>query len=322
VEQKNLKNKKKSVSHIPFLSEESMEEATTKKLRLESSSLHRLLSFPIAIFQMLSLNFETLAADGYFWNSRTHRIQCFKCGRVEECIIKLQDLTTKQIISRHYDCTHPYDNDIPFSNATVLLNYEAHRLYTFYQKDWVCTFMNIAELAESGFYYIGSKDICKCFFCKLEVSEWVNGDSAKIEHRKWSPNCLFINEQYVPNLKLGDENIIEEIRPFSCAVNDTSHIGRLRFVAQDRERQTIHPDMGNFEVRVASFKNWPKDKIQKPSELAEAGFFYRGNGKDDSVFCFHCGGGLKEWEQEDKPWHLHAKWFSFCQYVRKKMDHN
>jgi Inhibitor of Apoptosis domain len=75
--------------------------------------------------------------------------------------------------------------------------------------------------------------------------------------------------------------------------------------------------MASLEARLASFDKWPKDKRQTPSDLAEAGFFH--TGKEDEVLCFHCDGGLKEWADCDEPWVLHAKWFSVCAFLQRKM---
>lgn len=47
--------------------------------------------------------------------------------------------------------------------------------------------------------------------------------------------------------------------------------------------------------------------------LSDAGFFYTGKG--DQTICYHCGGGLKDWEETDEPWVEHARWFSKCPYV-------
>lgn len=38
-------------------------------------------------------------------------------------------------------------------------------------------------------------------------------------------------------------------------------------------------------------------------------------GKGDQTICFHCGGGLKDWEESDEPWVEHARWFSKCNFV-------
>lgn len=45
-------------------------------------------------------------------------------------------------------------------------------------------------------------------------------------------------------------------------------------------------------------------------------------GFNDSVKCFFCDGGLRNWECDDDPWHEHARWFPKCKYVRQvKGDH-
>ena len=38
-------------------------------------------------------------------------------------------------------------------------------------------------------------------------------------------------------------------------------------------------------------------------------------GKGDSCRCYHCGGGLRNWETGDDPWKEHAKWFPGCGHV-------
>lgn len=38
-------------------------------------------------------------------------------------------------------------------------------------------------------------------------------------------------------------------------------------------------------------------------------------GIGDQVRCFHCDGGLRNWEATDDPWVEHAKWFPKCGFV-------
>lgn len=38
-------------------------------------------------------------------------------------------------------------------------------------------------------------------------------------------------------------------------------------------------------------------------------------GSGDQVRCFHCDGGLHNWEVDDDPWTEHARWFSTCPFV-------
>lgn len=42
-------------------------------------------------------------------------------------------------------------------------------------------------------------------------------------------------------------------------------------------------------------------------------------GKGDKTVCFQCGGGLKDWEENDDPWKEHARYFSKCTYLIQKM---
>jgi hypothetical protein len=49
-----------------------------------------------------------------------------------------------------------------------------------------------SELAEAGMYYTGEGDIVKCFCCNLRLSQWLSTDNAWAEHRKWSPQCLYL----------------------------------------------------------------------------------------------------------------------------------
>lgn len=66
-------------------------------------------------------------------------------------------------------------------------------------------------------------------------------------------------------------------------------------------------------VREASYVNFPSHVTQTPNELAEAGFFY--SGKEDVVFCYHCGQGLKSWDPDDNVWVEHARWAPHCVHV-------
>lgn len=39
------------------------------------------------------------------------------------------------------------------------------------------------------------------------------------------------------------------------------------------------------------------------------------SGFQDQVRCFHCDGGLRNWEPEDDVWFEHARWFPTCTFV-------
>ncbi|KAI8742863.1 baculoviral IAP repeat-containing protein 7 isoform X1 [Biomphalaria glabrata] len=69
--------------------------------------------------------------------------------------------------------------------------------------------------------------------------------------------------------------------------------------------------------RLETFVSWPRDHHLSPEELVDAGFYYAGYG--DCTRCFYCGGGLRNWEEDDNVWVEHARWFSKCAFLRQKM---
>lgn len=81
----------------------------------------------------------------------------------------------------------------------------------------------------------------------------------------------------------------------------------------NRPSGAMHPKYITYAARLESFKTWRKSKNQPPEEMADAGFFYTGEG--DKTRCFHCGGGLQCWKIGAKPWEQHARWFKVCYYL-------
>nr|QQY98956.1 baculoviral IAP repeat-containing protein 3 [Anadara broughtonii] len=80
-------------------------------------------------------------------------------------------------------------------------------------------------------------------------------------------------------------------------------------------------DYATEEARMATFGDmheWPNQSaLQSKRNLTEAGFFYKGPG--DNVQCFHCGGDLRNWDSRSDPWREHARWFPWCEHVRREM---
>ncbi|RUS89627.1 hypothetical protein EGW08_002645 [Elysia chlorotica] len=69
--------------------------------------------------------------------------------------------------------------------------------------------------------------------------------------------------------------------------------------------------------RLETFGEWPADHHLKKEDLADAGFYYAGYG--DCARCFYCGGGLRNWEQDDEVWVEHARWFPKCAFIRQRL---
>ncbi|XP_044283380.1 E3 ubiquitin-protein ligase XIAP [Varanus komodoensis] len=151
------------------------------------------------------------------------------------------------------------------------------------------------ELAKAGLYYTGTDDEVECFCCGGKLKNWEPCDQAWSEHRRHFPRCFFVlghdvgNVANVPN-QSGDAKL------------DTSEI---------EESIPHNPSMAFYEDRIKSFVMW-RYLISK-EQLARAGFYSTGNG--DNVICFHCGGGLTDWQHNEDPWEQHARWFPGCKYV-------
>ncbi|CAG5129110.1 unnamed protein product [Candidula unifasciata] len=137
------------------------------------------------------------------------------------------------------------------------------------------------EFAQAGFIYIGPPDRVQCAFCSGILRNWNDDDSPLEEHRKHFPQCPFVVES-------------------------------LSAITLPRPK---HSKFRSEPSRLSSYRGWNMNRNPKPAELAKAGFFYVGHG--DSVKCFFCDGGLRNWEPDDDPWREHARWFPKCAYVKQ-----
>ncbi|XP_037979006.1 E3 ubiquitin-protein ligase XIAP isoform X4 [Motacilla alba alba] len=149
------------------------------------------------------------------------------------------------------------------------------------------------ELANAGFYYTGVGDQVACFCCGGKLKNWEPGDRAWSEHKRHFPKCLFVLGRDVGNVS--SESIPSELG--ISGLNNAQH--------------PRNPSMAKYGKRLQTFLSWiyPVDK----ERLAEAGFYSIGKG--DHVVCFHCGGGLQEWKENEDPWDQHAKWFPGCRFL-------
>lgn len=234
--------------------------------------------------------------------------------------------------------TTPSNQNLQMS--TNDLNREENRLKTF-NASWPHSFISPRVLAKTGFYYLGPHDQVKCYFCKVEVSSWEMGDNEVTEHSRWSPNCPLLKRRDTANIPLEPASELDQLlppvsydvcgtygidrRPGSYAETPFSASSSVDIVENivpnttvERETQTLrHPDFPEFAIetaRLRSFDEWPKTMKQKPKQLSDAGFFYTQKG--DRVICFSCGGGLRDWDEQDDPWEQHALWYDVCDYLR------
>ncbi|XP_049872548.1 death-associated inhibitor of apoptosis 1 isoform X2 [Pectinophora gossypiella] len=190
-----------------------------------------------------------------------------------------------------------------FFLETADMRREEERLKSF--EKWPVTFLSPELLARNGFYYLGRGDEVRCAFCKVEIMRWVEGDDPSSDHQRWAPQCPFLRRQN------GSGNVPLDAPPATgrdeCGVRAPAPVPVCM-------PGPVHAKYVSEAARLRSFKDWPRCMPQKPEDLAEAGFFYTGQG--DKTKCFYCDGGLKDWEPEDVPWEQHARWFDRCAYVQ------
>lgn len=213
------------------------------------------------------------------------------------------------------------------------LNREEDRLQTFIS--WPVVNVSPAELARWGFFYAGSGDVVRCYFCKIELGNWEETDVVSQEHLRWSRFCPLMRKLPTNNVPLDPNflNQLVDVVPDVTGTNDEPEWSTISEASSQREAylneiqntaSLVEPDsipiyrpkFPNFQIekeRLSSFKEWPKSMKQTPEQMADAGFFY--TGKSDVVQCFCCGGSLRDWLSEDDPWTEHAINFSGCAYL-------
>ncbi|XP_078693584.1 baculoviral IAP repeat-containing protein 7-like isoform X2 [Branchiostoma floridae x Branchiostoma belcheri] len=164
-----------------------------------------------------------------------------------------------------------------------------------------------AELARAGFYSLHDGDRVRCFVCYRVLRQWCAGDDPLEEHRKHYPDCPFVKGEEVGNVPGCNGET-------SAAGQATCNGGTE--AASPNDDVPKFPQMTSETLRLSTYHTWPHTFLS-PAELAKAGFFYTLKG-GDSARCFHCGGGLKNWQPGDDPWVEHARWYPMCKFVENR----
>lgn len=73
--------------------------------------------------------------------------------------------------------------------------------------------------------------------------------------------------------------------------------------------------MDKTMFRYGSYSTFPQDVEVFPSHLADAGFYYEGNG--DEVVCFSCGVKYKGWKKGDNPMNVHRMLSPHCRFLNQ-----
>nr|XP_022291030.1 E3 ubiquitin-protein ligase XIAP-like [Crassostrea virginica]XP_022291031.1 E3 ubiquitin-protein ligase XIAP-like [Crassostrea virginica] len=81
------------------------------------------------------------------------------------------------------------------------------------------------------------------------------------------------------------------------------------------------PSQDDLKKRLATFKNYPKNAVKDKNELADNGFMYIGDGKNDTVQCAFCGAIFEQWEEGDDITSEHRKGSRTCKRIME-LDRN
>ena len=83
----------------------------------------------------------------------------------------------------------------------ILYRKEENRLESF--KRWKNSNGDPKQLANSGLYFTGIADICKCFECEIEISDWIESDDPWSQHQRKNGRCRFIRRYPCGNVPIG-----------------------------------------------------------------------------------------------------------------------
>lgn len=212
-------------------------------------------------------------------------------------------------------------NDVPLHRLQAS---EEERLNTFY--DWPLVSPSARALAQAGFYYIHEQDKVQCAFCKGVVHNWEPGDDPLREHARHYPCC-----RYLLNPDLAGQDVCGRMSwqqarsapecaqllisegPQGVHLKGNTPPSELSGLGVSVHVGPKHPSQASPDARLRTYEKWPTTCPKRPQELVVAGFFYIG--VNDYTKCFHCDGGLCNWDSNDDPWEEHARWFPRCQFV-------
>lgn len=135
------------------------------------------------------------------------------------------------------------------------------------------------SMARAGFVYLQhGNDEVECFTCGVRIKNWEKNDRPEQEHAKFSRRCPLVE---------GGSSREDEL---------------------DRSMENV---VNRMETFVDG--DWPRACPLTPTELAEAGLYYTGEG--DKVVCAFCGGKLFGWRAGDIAMDEHRKHFPTCRFL-------
>ncbi|WAR09270.1 BIR7B-like protein [Mya arenaria] len=180
----------------------------------------------------------------------------------------------------------------------------------------------------------GVQDSVRCYHCGGGLRNWEPGDDPMVEHAKWYPACHHVlitkGKMFFRKVEDGDNpeddtpSMTEDVRSDSLnsAVQAVIENG---YPKEDAMRAIsvirIKNEQSLLFVQHVLSPTGPHAKITAADiasillEAEDDPNFFLSFGVQDSVRCYHCGGGLRNWEPGDDPMVEHAKWYPACHHV-------
>jgi hypothetical protein len=124
-----------------------------------------------------------------------------------------------------------------------------------------------------------------------------------------------------------NHNMTREIQPeyynefLAELFTNTDVIKEMVKLVEIQDNNGVNRKKKNYhfcEERLRSFQNCNKSNMNvNTCDLVKAGFYYNGDGTNDSVKCFSCDVELVGWEPSDDPMVEHCKNEPNCKYVKR-----
>uniref|UniRef100_G1QWQ7 NLR family apoptosis inhibitory protein n=1 Tax=Nomascus leucogenys TaxID=61853 RepID=G1QWQ7_NOMLE len=268
---------------------------------------------------------QEMAAAGFYFTGVKSGVQCFCCSLILFGA-SLSRLPIEDHKRFHPDCGFLLNKDVGniakydirvknlksrLRGGKMRYQEEEARLASF--RNWPFYVQGISPcvLSEAGFVFTGKQDTVQCFSCGGCLGNWEEGDDPWKEHAKWFPKCEFLQS------KKSSEEITQYIQSYKGFVDVTGEHFVNSWVQRELPMASAYCNDSIFayeELRLDSFKDWPRESAVGVAALAKAGLFY--TGIKDVVQCFSCGGCLEKWQEGDDPLDDHARCFPKCPFLQ------
>lgn len=132
--------------------------------------------------------------------------------------------------------------------------------------------------------------------------------------RKWSFSEYY-HKSKLEMLQINRDQHFLQTLFISPMVNLVSY-----FASSNFQQSGSTPELQKEGVRLMTYKSFPNSSPASALRLAQAGFFYTGEG--DKVKCFCCGTVYQGWRPGDRPQDIHAAIAPSCPLVRGQDSSN